>query len=68
MKRLNICLVSLTVFPDNTSGASRVVRSLFEYLKKQGHDVKLITGNWNIKLKDPDIIQVKIIIRRFFWS
>ncbi len=67
MKKLNICLVSLTVFPDNTSGASRVVRSLFDYLKKQGHNVKLITGKWNVNLNDPDIIQLKIFRKRFLW-
>lgn len=67
MTKLNICIVSLTVFPDNTSGASRVVRSLFEYLRNQGHNVKLITGKWNVNLKDPDIIQVKIIRKRFLW-
>ena len=46
MKKLNICLISLTIFPDNLSGASRVVRSLFEYLRNKGHNVKLLTGKW----------------------
>jgi len=67
MKKLNICLISLTIFPDNLSGASRVVRSLFEYLRNKGHNVKLLTGKWTRDLKDPDIIQFKIIKKRFLW-
>ena len=44
MKKLKICLVSLTVSPDSADGEAKVIRAIFEYLKKQGHNVKLITG------------------------
>ncbi len=67
MKKLNICLVSLTVFPDSTDGEAKVIRALFDYLKSQGHHVKLITGKWNKDLNNPDIIQVELITKRFFW-
>jgi len=67
MKKLKICLISLTVSPDSSDGEAKVVRALFEYLKQQGHNVKLITGKWNKDLEDPDIIQFNLIRKRFFW-
>ncbi|MHA2288489.1 MAG: glycosyltransferase family 4 protein [Promethearchaeota archaeon] len=67
MKKLNICLISLTVSPDSADGEAKVIRALFDYLKQQGHNVKLITGKWNIDLEDPDIIQFDLIRKRFFW-
>ena len=67
MKKLNICLVSLTVAPDSTDGEAKVIRALFDYLKEKGHRVKLITGKWSKELKDPDIIQVDLITKRFLW-
>ena len=67
MKKLKICLISLTVSPDSSDGEAKVVRALFEYLKQQGHNVKLITGKWNKDLEDPDIIQFNLIRKRFLW-
>jgi len=67
MKKLKICLISLTVSPDSADGEAKVIRALFEYLKQQGHDVTLITGKWNKDLGDPNIIQFDLIKRRFFW-
>ena len=67
MKKLKICLVSLTVSPDSADGEAKVIRALYEYLKQQGHDVKLITGKWNIDIGDPNIIQFNLIRKRFFW-
>jgi glycosyltransferase involved in cell wall biosynthesis len=67
MKKLKICLVSLTVSPDSADGEAKVARALFNYLKRQGHTVKLITGKWNKDLEDPDIIQFNLIKKRFFW-
>jgi len=67
MKKLKICLVSLTVSPDSADGEAKVIRALFDYLKQQGHYVKLITGKWNKDLEDPDIIQFNLIKKRFFW-
>jgi len=64
MQKLNICLVSLAFAPDKERSG---FEGIFDYLKKQGHNVKLITGKWNIELKDPDIIQVDIIRKRFLW-
>ncbi|TFF89993.1 MAG: glycosyltransferase family 1 protein [Promethearchaeota archaeon] len=66
-KSLKICLISLTVSPDSPDGEAKVVRSHYNYLKKKGYDVTLITGKWNIDLKDPNIIQFDIIRKRFLW-
>ncbi len=67
MNKLKICLVSLTVSPDTADGEAKVIRALFEYLKDQGHSVKLITGMWNVNLNNPDIIQLNLTRRRFLW-
>ena len=68
MEKLNICLVSLTIAPDSQDGAGKSFRGIFDYLKRQGHNVKLITGKWNIDLIDPDIIQFNLIPKRFLWA
>ena len=65
MKKLKICLVSLMIAPDRERSG---FEGIFEYLKRQNHDVKLITGKWNIKLDDPNIIQVDLIRKRFLWA
>ena len=67
MKKLKICLVSLTVSPDTADGEATVIRALFDYLKNEGHIVKLITGKWNVNLKNPDIIQIRMTRKRFQW-
>ena len=67
MKNLKICLVSLTVSPDSADGEAKVVRAHFDYLKKKGYDVKLISGKWNTDLNHPDIIQFDLIRKRFLW-
>ncbi|MFX1238367.1 MAG: glycosyltransferase family 4 protein [Promethearchaeota archaeon] len=67
MKRLKICLISLTIPPDKQDGAAKFFRGIYEYLKKKGHHVILITGKWGVELTDPNIIQVKIIKKRFMW-
>jgi glycosyltransferase involved in cell wall biosynthesis len=65
MRKLKICLVSLMIAPDRERSG---FEGIYNYLKTQKHDVKLITGKWNIKLDDPDIIQVDLIKKRFFWA
>jgi glycosyltransferase involved in cell wall biosynthesis len=67
MKNLNICLVSLTTAPDIQDGSAKFFTGIFNYLKKQGHNVKLITGKWNKELKDPDILQINLIRKSYFW-
>lgn len=68
MRKLNICLVSLTIAPDSQDGAGKGFRGIFDYLRKKGHSVKLITGKWNSDLNDPDIIQFNLIRKRFLWA
>ena len=67
MDKLNICLISLKIPPDSQDGAAKFFRGIFDFLKDQGHNVKLLTAQWHNKLKDPDIIQIKIIKKRFLW-
>lgn len=67
MKELNICLVSIAIPPDFEDGASKFFKGIFEYLRNQGHEVKLITGKWTYDLDDPDIYQINFIRKRFFW-
>ena len=68
MKKLNICLVSLAVSPDKQDGSTKFIRGLFDYLKvKEEFNVKLITAKWNYRIQDPDIIQINIIKRSYFW-
>ena len=67
MKKLKICLVSLTFAPDSQDGSAKFITGVYNYLKSQGHKVKVITGLWNRKLNDPDIIQIKIINKSFLW-
>ncbi len=68
MKKLNICLISLTVAPDSQDGSAKFIKGVFDYLNKQDHiNVKLISAKWNIKLNDPNIIQIKVIKKSFLW-
>ncbi|MFW9970458.1 MAG: glycosyltransferase family 4 protein [Candidatus Odinarchaeota archaeon] len=67
MDKLNICLVSLTFAPDSQDGAAKFFTGIYNYLKKQGHNIKLITGKWNLKFSDPNIFQINIIRKRFLW-
>lgn len=67
MEKLNIVLVTLTFAPDTQDGAAKFFTGIYNYLKNQGHNVKVITGKWNINLSDPNIIQLNIIPKRFLW-
>jgi glycosyltransferase involved in cell wall biosynthesis len=67
MEKLNICLVALTFAPDTQDGAAKFFTGIYNYLKNKGHKVKVLTGKWNIELTDPNITQLKIIRKRFFW-
>jgi glycosyltransferase involved in cell wall biosynthesis len=68
MKKLDICLISLTVAPDSQDGSAKFIRGVFDYLNKQDHiNVKLISAKWNKKLNDPNIIQFKVIKKSFLW-
>jgi glycosyltransferase involved in cell wall biosynthesis len=67
MKKLKICLVSLTFAPDSQDGSAKFITGVYDYLKSQGHEVKVITGFWNRKLNDPNIIQIKLINKSFLW-
>ncbi|MFX1418517.1 MAG: glycosyltransferase family 4 protein [Promethearchaeota archaeon] len=68
MEKLKICLVSLTFAPDSQDGAAKFFTGIYNYLKNQGHDVKLVTAKWNIEFSDPDIFQINIVRKRFFWA
>ena len=67
MNKLKICFISLKVAPDGTDGEAIVIRKIYDILKSKGYDITLLTGKWERKLKDPNIIQFKIIRKQFFW-
>ena len=67
MKKLNICLITLKFPPDSQDGESQVFRAYYDYLIKQGHNVKVLTGKWSVNLEEPNINQVNLIPKRFFW-
>ncbi|MFX1394186.1 MAG: glycosyltransferase family 4 protein [Promethearchaeota archaeon] len=67
MRKLKICLVSLTIAPDSQDGSAKFFRGIFDYLRNHGHEITLLTGKWNIKLKDPNIHQINLIKKSFFW-
>jgi len=68
VKELKVCLVSLTFAPDSQDGSAKFFTGIFNYLKKQGHEVKVITGKWNKVLDHPDITQVNLIRKSYFWA
>ncbi|MFX0145026.1 MAG: glycosyltransferase family 4 protein [Candidatus Hodarchaeota archaeon] len=67
MEKLNICLVSLTFAPDSQDGAAKFFTGIYNYLRSQGHSVKVITAKWSHSLSDPNIHQINIIRKRFLW-
>jgi len=67
MEKLNICLISLTFAPDIQDGSAKFFRGIFDYLKKHNHNVKVITGYWNLNLNNSDINQLKLIKKSYFW-
>ncbi len=67
MEKLNICLISLTFAPDTQDGAAKFFTGIYNYLKNKGHNIKVITGKWNKTVSDPNILQMNIIRKRFFW-
>ncbi|MFO8020282.1 MAG: glycosyltransferase family 4 protein [Promethearchaeia archaeon] len=67
MKKVKICLVSLTIPPDYAGGEGKFFRGIFNYLKQKGYDVTLLTGKWTFELDDPQIVQIDLIPKRFFW-
>jgi len=68
VKKKTICLISVTISPDSADGEAKFVRALYEYLKKKGYYVKVLTCKWTRDLKDPNIIQFKVLKRRFLWT
>lgn len=62
-----ICLVTLAFFPDKKDGSAKIASSIYNYLNDNGYNIKVITAKWNVDLKDPNIIQINIIKKRFFW-
>lgn len=68
MKKLRICHVSLTVYPDRRDGSAKYQRSLFDELKSRGHEIKLVTAKWENGFKDEDIIPIDVPNSRFLWA
>ncbi|WP_371803528.1 glycosyltransferase family 4 protein [Candidatus Lokiarchaeum ossiferum] len=67
MEKKKICIISLGVFPDHKDGAAKLIRGLFDSLKARGHEVTMLTGQWEDGFSDPNIIAFKIPKSRLFW-
>ncbi|MHA1862047.1 MAG: glycosyltransferase family 4 protein [Candidatus Ranarchaeia archaeon] len=64
---MRVCLLSATIAPDAVGGRGKYARELYNALNELGIDVTVVTGLWNRKIKDPNIIQVKIPHYRYVW-
>jgi glycosyltransferase involved in cell wall biosynthesis len=65
---MKICLVSLGFYPDTVGGRAVYAYNLYkELIKKRGLDIRVLTGFWNKKIKDPRVKQFKIIKKRYLW-
>ncbi len=64
MNQMKICLISLKIAPDCERTG---FEGIYNYLKNEGYDVKLLTGKWNYVLNDPNIIQMNLVKKRFLW-
>ena len=64
---MRICLIATKLYPDHVGGKAVYTYNYYRELKKKGHDVYVLTGLWNKKIKDPNIIQLKIIRKRYLW-
>lgn len=67
MEKKKICIISIGVFPDHKDGAAKYIRGLFDTLKARGHEVTMLTGQWEDGFTDPDIVAFKIPKSRIFW-
>ena len=67
MRKLKLCFVALGVFPDKLDGAAKLIRRLFDEMKRRGHDITMITAKWTDGFKDPDITYIEIPKARFLW-
>ena len=66
MKKKTVCLISITISPDSADGEAKFARALYEYLKKKGYYVKVLTCKWTQDLKDLNIIQFKVLKEDFY--
>ncbi len=67
MNKLNICLISLGFPPDKEGGEAKFFGGIYNYLKKT-HNVKVLTGKWNVRINDPNITQFSLFKKRFLWG
>lgn len=67
MRRLKICIISLGVFPDHKDGSANYIRGVFDELKIRGHEVTMLTAQWDQGFTDPNILTVKVPNSRFLW-
>ncbi|MHA1270931.1 MAG: glycosyltransferase family 4 protein [Candidatus Helarchaeota archaeon] len=64
---MRICLIATKFYPDHVGGKAVYSYNYYRELKKKGYNVYVLTGLWNRKIKDPNVIQFKIIRRRYLW-
>ncbi|MHA1311701.1 MAG: glycosyltransferase family 4 protein [Candidatus Helarchaeota archaeon] len=64
---MKICLIATKFYPDHVGGKAVYTFNYYNELRKNGHDVYVLTGLWNKKINDSHIIQFPIIRRRYLW-
>ena len=64
---MKICLIATKFYPDHVGGKAVYTYNYYRELRKRGYNIKVLTGLWNKKIKDPNIIQFKIIRKRYLW-
>ncbi|MHA1338901.1 MAG: glycosyltransferase family 4 protein [Promethearchaeota archaeon] len=68
MQKLKIYISTMGLYPDNTGGDSKFIRGIFDELSKRGHDITVLTAQWNDGFQDPRVISIKVPKIRIVWA
>lgn len=68
MEKLKLCHLAIGTYPDTKDGASKFARRIFDELKQRGHDITLLTAQWNTPFDDPNIHSIPVPGMRFLWA
>ncbi len=66
--KMRICLIATKFYPDHVGGKAVYAYNYYRELKRQGYNVYVLTGLWNKKIDDPNVIQFRIIPKRYLWA
>jgi len=68
MEKLKICLTTLGFYPDNIGGDSKFFSKLYDELLRRGHDLTVLTAQWNEGFNNPKILAIKVPKIRMIWA